>query len=159
MNKYFHGFLMGVSVLPALAIMPAMAVDVDNVADFNTALTNGENINLTEDIVFNGGMPVVADTVIDGTGHGVTAMTFSIPAKTGSVNAYQGTLAQGAIAGIVDVFYYANSTLAVGNKIYSDSGKTNEVGTVTFKSGTVYSVGAATTATLTRDPSQDVFTS
>ena len=25
MNKYFHGFLMGVSVLPALAIMPAMA--------------------------------------------------------------------------------------------------------------------------------------
>lgn len=30
MNKYFHGFLMGVSVLPALAIMPAMAVDTNN---------------------------------------------------------------------------------------------------------------------------------
>ena len=33
MNKYFHGFLMGVSVLPALAIMPAMGTVVDPITD------------------------------------------------------------------------------------------------------------------------------
>lgn len=32
MNKYFHGLLLGVSVLPALAIMPAIADDVNYVA-------------------------------------------------------------------------------------------------------------------------------
>ena len=33
MNKYFYGFLMGVSVLPALAIMPAMGAVVDPITD------------------------------------------------------------------------------------------------------------------------------
>lgn len=152
-------FLLGISILPALLVMPAMAVDVANLDELMVALQTGGNINLTDDIVINGGMPVIANTVIDGGDHGVTPMTFAVPSKIGSVNAYQGTLGQGTITGIDDVFYYANSTLAVGNKIYSDSGKTDEVGTITFKSGTIYSVGQATTATLTRDPSQDVFAS
>lgn len=152
-------FLLGISILPALLVMPAMAIDVANLDELMVALQTGGNINLTDDIVINGGMPVVANTVIDGGNHGVTPMTFAVPSKIGSVNAYQGTLGQGTITGIDDVFYYANSTLAVGNKIYSDSGKTDEVGTITFKSGTIYSVGQATTATLTRDPSQDVFAS
>lgn len=39
MNKYFHGFLFGVSVLPALLIMPAMAT---------TTINAGETLNVTD---------------------------------------------------------------------------------------------------------------
>ena len=45
MNKYFHGLLFGVSVLPALAIMPAMAgfswdhPDVDSYSTINGIIT------------------------------------------------------------------------------------------------------------------------
>lgn len=48
MNKYFHGFLMGVSVLPALAIMPAMAeyTDIINIQN-DTDLVITENVNIT----------------------------------------------------------------------------------------------------------------
>ena len=42
MNKYFHGFLMGVSVLPALAIMPAMAtVSITADTDLNEIYADG----------------------------------------------------------------------------------------------------------------------
>lgn len=53
MNKYFHGFLMGVSVLPALAIMPAVAVDTNNWKhpEIDSYTTIDEDI----DFVVNGG--------------------------------------------------------------------------------------------------------
>lgn len=48
MNKYFHGLLFGVSVLPALAIMPAMAeyTDIINIQN-DTDLVITENVNIT----------------------------------------------------------------------------------------------------------------
>lgn len=43
MNKYFYGFLMGVSVLPALAIMPAMGAVVDPITDSPVFVLGGHH--------------------------------------------------------------------------------------------------------------------
>lgn len=41
MNKNFHNFLMGVSVLPALLVMPALAVTITENTDLNETFPNG----------------------------------------------------------------------------------------------------------------------
>ena len=50
MNKYFHGLLLGVSVLPALAIMPAMAYDVTAAANLNDIYPDGV---ITDGIIYD----------------------------------------------------------------------------------------------------------
>lgn len=49
MTKKFHNFLMGVSVLPALAIMPAMAYDVTAAANLNDIYPDGV---ITDGIIY-----------------------------------------------------------------------------------------------------------
>lgn len=132
MNKKFHNLLVGVSVLPALLVMPAMAVNVANVADFNTALTNGGNINLAGDISFNTPYNTVnSNTVIDGGNHNISVLNtpVALPEKSSSYTVYRATM-----DGTDTVFYY--SSINVGSAIYSDYERTEEIGTVYMKFGT-----------------------
>ncbi len=41
MNKHFHGFLVGISVLPALLVMPAVAVEIDDDINLNSTFSDG----------------------------------------------------------------------------------------------------------------------
>ena len=50
MNKYFHGLLFGVSVLPALLVMPAMAYDVTASANLNDLYPDGV---ITDGIIYS----------------------------------------------------------------------------------------------------------
>ena len=52
MNKYFHNFLMGVSVLPALAIMPAMSAVVDPITD-SPVFVLGDITLANQHVVYN----------------------------------------------------------------------------------------------------------
>ncbi|MBR6009936.1 MAG: autotransporter domain-containing protein [Alphaproteobacteria bacterium] len=63
MNKKFHNFLMGVSVLPALAIMPAMADTVDSrhVITDNTTYDNLTASNIAESTANNGAVFYMED--------------------------------------------------------------------------------------------------
>ena len=64
MNKYFHGFLLGVSVLPALLVMPAMAETISNYTQIDNQTVNWgngtENVTINNYVdVFNSGRLVV----------------------------------------------------------------------------------------------------
>ena len=64
MNKYFHGLLFGVSVLPALLVMPAMAETISNYTQIDNQTVNWgngtENVTINNYVdVFNSGRLVV----------------------------------------------------------------------------------------------------
>ena len=50
MQKTFHNILFGISVLPALLVLPALAVDVSTFEELTNAIADGGNISFNNDI-------------------------------------------------------------------------------------------------------------
>ena len=65
MNKYFHGLLLGVSVLPALLIMPAMAVNITANMDLSGTFPDGNVDWIDTRNGFTGTLIVPEISVID----------------------------------------------------------------------------------------------
>lgn len=155
MHKHFHNLILGVSVLPALLVLPAMATNVDNWADFTAAIGNGGDIRLTDSLTPMGASSVVADTVIDGGNNKLLGVVYDANqlgvATTNYVWDYTKT---DESTGTV---YASSSTLTAGTTVlYSDADLTQEFGTITMKVGSNYSVDAVgTVKNLVRDSEND----
>ena len=65
MNKYFHSFLIGVSVLPVLAIMPAMAVSITADTDLSENFPDGNADWIESKQGFSGTLIVPEISVVD----------------------------------------------------------------------------------------------
>ncbi len=131
--KKSRNLLWGISILPALLIMPAVAVNVDNFADFTAALENGGNVTLSGDLILGAASNVVADTVVDGGGHVLSGTVFNATQQGEATSSYVWDYTKtDETSGTI---YGASSSMNVGTVVYSDADRTQEFGTVTMKIG------------------------
>ena len=160
MHKTFHNILFGISVLPALLVMPALAVDVSTFEELTNAIADGGNISFNNDIDVLDNVTFGTNTTIDGKTNTFNIKTYGVPEKIGAINYYTSAYTMSGGDEPAGVFYRSTSSVAVGTVLYSDAAMTQEFGTVTFKGGTssnyVYSVDSVgTRLTLTRDAESD----
>ena len=159
MHRKFHNVLLGISVLPALLVLPARA-DVSSFDELLDAVVDGGNIKFLDNIYSESNVNIGTNTIIDGGGYNFSAKVYGTPQKTDSVSYYTSNYTMSGENGETGVFYRNVSNMAVGTVLYSDVDMTQEFGTVTFKGGLssnyIYSVDSVgTQLALTRDSDSD----
>ena len=160
MQKKLHNVLLGVSVLSALVVFPAGAVEVSTFEELMNAITDDGNISFNNDIDVLDNVTFGTNATIDGKTNTFNIKTYGTPQKIGAVGYYTSNYTMGGENGGTGVFYRSTLNVAVGTVLYSDAAMTQEFGTVTFKGGLssnyVYSVDSiGTQLTLTRDAESD----
>ncbi len=160
MQKKFHNVLLGISVLPALLVLPAWAVDVSTFEELTNAIADGGNISFNNDIDVLDNVTFGTNATVDGKTNTFNIKTYGVPEKIDAINYYTSAYTMSGGDEPAGVFYRSTSSVAVGTVLYSDAAMTQEFGTVTFKGGPssnyVYSVDSVgTRLTLTRDAESD----
>ena len=153
MHKHFHNLILGVSVLPALLVMPAAAVNVDNWDDFVVSVKadveEGQTriTTLDSDIV-NYAMVAPKDGIINGAGHTIKNYSFSgTPELVGTMGVYEWQYTNDN--GEPIKFYTSSSSLSATShtELFADMEMQNSLGTVDYKNGNYFDLTGRGTIT------------
>ncbi|MBQ7409512.1 MAG: hypothetical protein IJV03_03030, partial [Alphaproteobacteria bacterium] len=147
MNKIFKL----ISILPALLVLPAMAVNVSNWSDFVTSIkTAGETTSLDNDLIMYE-MMGPKNGVINGNGNTLKALSISgTPELVNTQPSYEWQYTN--VNGDVVKFYSEKSSLSAINatEVFSDPEMQNSLGYIDYKSGDKFDIsGRGTTKNYT----------